>query len=571
MAFAYKEEMAKFHLLFQETEEDDEKVVDVDDFNDMGSCSEHNTDSEEEEEFVVSKNVKCNGMYLGMDNKTTWKKCKVERNVHVEGVPTTDLSPSGPKGDALNVTDPTSSWKIFFDEDMIEKIVERTNMYIEKATVNFARERDCKKTDSREIYAVIGLLYLGGLFKTSHMNVRDLWATNGTGIGIFHSTMTYKRFLLLLRYICFDNINSTDEREAVDNLAQVRELFDTFIAKCQESYTVGRYLTLDEKLEPYRGRCSFRQYMPKKRFRYGIKVYTVVDSCTFYTWNMEIYAGQQPDGPFKTSYSPDDIAKRLLKPLFKSGHKNVTTSNRFTSYSLAKDLLAEGITLVGLMKKTKKEIPREFIASRRRDIYSTIFGYRDDATLLSYSPKKRKCVVLLSTMENNDDVTTSDGKRPPDIIDFHDATKGAVCASEEMAACYTTCRITNRWPMVVFFSMLNTAAINARVILLSTNDPPLQFKSRREFLKNLGLSLVADLVRFRSSSETLPRNLRMECAELCGEPPSKKIAIKSKGRCSLCPRSKDKKTKVVCFYCMRLICGSHQRPVCQNCAESGVM
>ena len=93
--------------------------------------------------------------------------------------------------------------------------------------------------------------------------------------------------------------------------------------------------------------------MPKKPARYGIKIFALVDSRTFYTFNMEIYADQQPDGPYKQDNGSCEIAKRMLAPLHNSG-RNVTTDNWYTSYELAKDLLKHKISIVGTIRKTKE-------------------------------------------------------------------------------------------------------------------------------------------------------------------------------------------------------------------------
>ncbi|GBP22160.1 hypothetical protein EVAR_10670_1 [Eumeta japonica] len=41
-------------------------------------------------------------------------------------------------------------------------------------------------------------------------------------------------------------------------------------------------LAIDEKLEEFRGRCSFRQYIPSKPNKYGIKIYALTDAKMFY-------------------------------------------------------------------------------------------------------------------------------------------------------------------------------------------------------------------------------------------------------------------------------------------------
>lgn len=58
----------------------------------------------------------------------------------------------------------------------------------------------------------------------------------------------------------------------------------------------------------------------------------------------------------------------------------------------------------------------------------------------------------------------------PDIITFYNMTKGAVDVVDKMGAAYSTAR---RWPMVVFFALLNVASSNSRILLLSTKKTQL--------------------------------------------------------------------------------------------------
>lgn len=91
-------------------------------------------------------------------------------------------------------------------------------------------------------------------------------------------------------------------------------------------------------LESFRGKCRFRQYIANKPAKYGIKIFSLVDSRTFYTLNMEIYCGQQEEGPYKVGNSGKEVVLRLIKPISKTG-RNVTCDNWFTSVTLAIELL----------------------------------------------------------------------------------------------------------------------------------------------------------------------------------------------------------------------------------------
>lgn len=114
-------------------------------------------------------------------------------------------------------------------------------------------------------------------------------------------------------------------------------------------------------LEGFRGRCNFRQYIPNKPNKYGIKIQALVDSKTFYTCNMEVYVGTQPDGPFKCENNPSSVVKRMISPISKTG-RNVTMDNWYNSIPLATELLkTHKLTVVGTLRKNKREIPTCFL------------------------------------------------------------------------------------------------------------------------------------------------------------------------------------------------------------------
>jgi hypothetical protein len=74
-------------------------------------------------------------------------------------------------------------------------------------------------------------------------------------------------------------------------------------------YSLGQNVTIDEKLEALRGRCGFKHNIPSKPNKYGIKIYDLFDAKVLYTFNLEVYAGKQPDGLYQVSNKPADVVK----------------------------------------------------------------------------------------------------------------------------------------------------------------------------------------------------------------------------------------------------------------------
>lgn len=237
---------------------------------------------------------------------------------------------------------------------MVDLIVKNTIQYIElEQRVKYQLQRDTRFRDVIEIKALIGMLYLAGRLRAHRLNTLDLWNNQGHGVEIFGLVMSKKRFHFLLSYLRFDDRKTRQERLKKDRLCHVRELFQKFVDNCRISYSPGADVTLDEKLEGFRGRCPFFQYLPSKPGKYGIEIHAVVDSEVFNAYNLEIYAGKQPEGsPFEVSNSPVDVVRRFTAPLYNTG-RNITMDNWFSDIRLAEEMVDKKISTVGTLKKIR--------------------------------------------------------------------------------------------------------------------------------------------------------------------------------------------------------------------------
>lgn len=420
-------------------------------------------DQELEEMGNGNNNLHVGNTVYGRDKTTKWLCTLPNPNVRTRSHNIVTHLPRV-KGLAKKAKSALECWQLFFDKTMLELIVENINKYIANKKEAYTRERDCNITSSAEIKAFIGLLYLAGYYRNSRLNTEDLWANDGSAIETFRLTMSRNRFHFLLQTIRFDDKETRNERKALDKLAPVRTLFEMFVQHCQNNYSVSEYVTIDEMLPAFRGKCPFRQYIPSKPSKYGIKVISMVDSKMFYTANLEVYLGAQPDGPYKVDNSASSVVKRLCSPIRGTG-RNIS-AEWFTSYELVSDLLKDyKLTYVGTVRKNKRQLPPNFLAVRGREKFTSEFVFQNNLTLVSYIPRKGKNVILMSSMHHYAaiDPTTAD-KKKPEIITFYNATKSEVDVVDKLCGTYSTSRNTNRWPMVLFYMILDVAAINAHVI-----------------------------------------------------------------------------------------------------------
>lgn len=127
----------------------------------------------------------------------------------------------------------------------------------------------------------------------------------------------------------FGDVTTREERKSIVKLAPIRDFIDAFVQRCQNCYVVRLFVTVDEMLESFCGRCSFRQYIRSKTAKNGLKVCAK----TFYTANLEVYVGLQPDGSYVMNNSSKDVVLRMIEPISGPG-RNVTVDSFFTSIPL---------------------------------------------------------------------------------------------------------------------------------------------------------------------------------------------------------------------------------------------
>jgi len=509
--------------------------------------------------------------FIGKDGETLWSNKVVTPQSKTTSKNIIKVIP-GPKGQARQCKTPFECFSRIISPDMIDDIVKFTNIYIEKKkqqgqgeeTDNSVRENRYRPTTKGEILAVIGALFLIGVKRGNRADMSEYFATNGTGLTILRANFSKERFKCLLSWIRFDDVRTRLQRAETDKLAAVRELQNNFIKNSQQAYNVGEFLTIDEMLVAFRGRCGFIQYMTKKPDRYGLKIYALCDAQTFYTFNLEVYCGSQNPGPFSTSNKPFDVVTRLCAPIYGS-KRNLTTDNYFSSYLLAEHLLVNGITFLGTLRKNKAEIPPEFVVENKNLVPgSHLFGCQYDKTLIAFVTRRKKVVLLLSTLHDKNEVDGVSGK-PIQILDYN-ATKGGVDTVDLMCSRISTSRRTPRWTMTYFYRILDLSGINAMRIFQMNN--PLDKSLRREFLYQLAQELMKENLKDRAKLTRLPKDVKTFLKEYKEEKSLNSESTTRQGICFICGTHKNHRTRLCCSICKKSVCKNHTKLTCNNCYDS---
>lgn len=558
---------------FVDEEEDtaDEQTDSEDDhdsnYEDIPEDEDEN--QEEEEEAIEAERVE-SLVYFGRDH-TEWNAAPFERipsnkyrrrsALHKVNLPT---------GKHIEIE--SDAFHAIMDEATINIIVKFTNIEGNKRNPNW------NPVDNIEILAFIGLLIAAGVDRSSKKNYQEFYGTL-RGLPIFKATMPRNRFRDILRFIRFDDKDSRSVRRARDKLAPIRDIFDIICANLANLYSPGENLTIDEQLLPFRGRCSFKQYIPSKPDKYGLKLFWICDAATWYPLYAIPYLGRERSGSARRTGIASDIVTQLCARYYKTG-RNVTFDNFFTSLELAQSLRANGLTSVGTVRKNKKFVPSQFLAHRNREEGSNLFGFRQIMTLLSHVPKRNKAVLILSTLHHTGRVEEN-GKAKINL--FYNKTKGGVDVLDELCHTYTVQRKTSRWPLAYFMNLVNVSGIASFVIWRNVNnqtDKPVH-TDRKRFLTNLVIQLTHDQIKRRSMSglhrmqlesiRSVIGNLEedAEAGPSEAEPPSKRAKV----RCYICPSKKGRMVRQTCDVCKRNVCNEHAIAIlkCKNCSRQPIL
>ncbi|XP_061899254.1 piggyBac transposable element-derived protein 3-like [Entelurus aequoreus] len=290
-------------------------------------------------------------------------------------------------------------------------------------------------------------------------------------------------------------------RRERDKLAAIRDVWDKWVENVPLLYNPGPHVTVDERLVPFRGRCSFRQCMPNKPAKYGIKIWAACDAKSSYAWNMQVYTGKLPGG---TSEKNQGMCVVLEMSEGLQGH-NITCDNLFTSYRLGDELQKRKLTMLGTVRRNKPELPTEILKMQGRPLHSSIFAFTEKATVVSYCPKRNKNVLVMSTMHTDVSLSTREDMKPQMILDYN-STKGGVDNLDKVTATYSCQRKTARWPLVIFYNIVDVSAYNAYVLWTAIDQKWNAGKlyRRRLFLEELGKALVTPKIQTRARPARSP-------------------------------------------------------------------
>lgn len=252
---------------------------------------------------------------------------------------------------------PVQYFKYFFTNEMIQYIVEQTNVYSVQC-----RPNKSVNVSTDEIEQFIGTCL--------YMSIIQLPATRHYWCGYLgHPTIneviSCNRWEEIKRYIHFcDNSKFVSAGEPNhDKLFKIRPLLN----RLRERLLLvpkEEFLAVDEQIIPTKARSSIKQYNPKKPHKWGFKAF-VLSGVSGFSYDFEIFAGAQSNVVIPGA--PDlgvsgNVVVRLTETVPRHVNHKIFFDNWFTSVPLEVFLQKVGILSLGTVRANRVRgcnIPKE--------------------------------------------------------------------------------------------------------------------------------------------------------------------------------------------------------------------
>lgn len=410
--------------------------------------------------------------YLGQDISTKWSRYWPQHSESSNHKVFSEIV--GPNDNTQKSKNYSGYFLLFFSDNILETIVNYTNIYIEKFRSEFSRTQDCKGTNVDEIKSLIVLLILTGLLRTKNQKLDELWGQSKLGVNAFRLTMNMKRFKFLLSCIHFDDITDREFRVKTDNLAMIRGVFELFSDNCKNNYTVGENVTINEQIIEYKGKSPSDLYSKSKLSKYEMKIYSLFDKESFYVSVSHLHVKKQPSGHYCVPNSPKDIIDNLVSSIKGIG-TILSLTYDFCDVSLMDILLQNDIFAHCVVNKNEQQIPIEFAMINDRKSESNLISFNEGKSLVSHITSDNKNLLLLSTCYYQSKTVAESL-----IIQNFNRSVLATETIDKLIDNFSILRPTRRFSMAIWFYMLNVACFNSFIIYYINNNSKI---SRREFVK----------------------------------------------------------------------------------------
>lgn len=402
----------------------------------------------------------------------------------------------GPTHPLGSNTSPLDAFLQVFGEDTFQRIAEQTNLYAQQNPPPDGYR--WYPTSVSEIMLFVGMVLCMGIIRLPA--TIDYWSCNPLlTVHAISQCMPVRRFKALLRTLHL-NDNTLAKRPGepgYDRLFKIRPLLDEVLKNSSRLYIPHREVSIDEGMVLFKGRSSYKQYMPQKPVKRGFKVWCLAGSKNGYLHAFEVYTGASGGTSDGLGAS---VIKRLAKGLRKKGY-HLYFDNFFSSVGLAEALLQDDLYCIATTRTNRKKWPASLRNTKsldktlkRGEHISTVI----DNVVECLVWKDNKCVPFINTISLPGTHTQvsrkgKDGQRQdvscPQTVKLYNQHMGGVDLADSRRKLYSCSRKSRRWWMRLFYFLVDVSVINSHVL---TQESPQCFTiTLKEYVLKLAEEMMA--------------------------------------------------------------------------------
>ena len=389
-------------------------------------------------------------------------------------------------------------FRLFLTDELLSIFEVETNRYADQLLQQLlppqSRLRKWENTNVEEMKIFCGLLFLMAINRKPEIAM--YWTQDSLfSTPVFPAVMTRDRFQVLLRCWHFVNNECAPARNSdnYDRLFKIQPLIKSLSATFESVYTPDTNLSLDEELVLWKGRLVFRQYIPMKRARFGMKLFCLCEN-TGYTYRFRVYTGK--DNPMQAIYCdiPDDaqelsktekIVVHLMEPLLDKGYQ-FYVDNFYTSVNLVSYLDDHATGCCGTVRGNRVPAP---VKNHKLDKGASV-GFRKDNLLCVKFKDKRDVFVLTNIHTEETSRQRVRGRhevfvdRPVCICDYN-RNMGGVDKVDQLIAPYDATRKCLKWYRKLAVHLLQVAMVNAFTLYQKSHSSARFLKFQTDVISSL--------------------------------------------------------------------------------------
>lgn len=449
-------------VLDQLSDSEDSSESDID----PGVLTTDESDSAESEEEDSAEEEQPHGDGRGQaQEKTTWSDTLKDPDI------TAFTEPTGPLHDLAPDANPIDYFHLFIPPDMFQVMADQTNLYAQQCQAkNGKTDKYWKPVTIDDIRKY---LYMNIMFGVHWMpDYRLYWnKDNLLRVSAFADVFGRQRFEKIHQYFHLSDNSSMPARgeDGFDPLYKIRPLLDIVRNACSAVYKPNREISVDEAMIKYKGRVGFRQFMPAKPIKYGIKVWCCAEAGTGYMLNFRFYTGKLNE-PMREGLGHHVVLNTAANYLDKSHF--IFFDNYFSSLKLAEDCLARNTYTCATTRTNRKGWPFKKKKMKKGECNMKL----SSTNVLAIEWEDKKRVNILSTLSKT---TTKEVTRrakggnvqvqiPTAVLDYNQFMNGVDLADQHRSY-YEVGRTGKKWWRYGVWFLVQIGIINSFLLYRHAN------------------------------------------------------------------------------------------------------